>query len=82
MTITRSASLFALDLLAPTLIYILIIVAYPLFDTVVLSFTNASLRPASDFVGWANYERIFGVGNFTKSSSAPSSGPSSRSPPR
>ncbi|MCR6670202.1 carbohydrate ABC transporter permease [Devosia ginsengisoli] len=66
MTGTRSASLFALALLAPALIYILIIVAYPLFDTVVLSFTNAALRPTYDFVGWANYERIFGAGNFTE----------------
>lgn len=66
MTSTRSASLFALALLAPALIYILIIVAYPLFDTVVLSFTNASLRPTADWVGWANYERIFGAGNFTE----------------
>jgi len=66
MTSTRSASLFALALLAPALIYILIIVAYPLFDTVVLSFTNAALRPTYDFVGWANYERIFGAGNFTE----------------
>ena len=66
MTSNRSASLFALALLAPALIYILIIVAYPLFDTVVLSFTNASLRPTSDFVGWANYQRIFGAGNFTE----------------
>jgi multiple sugar transport system permease protein len=66
MTGTRSASLFALALLAPALIYILIIVAYPLFDTVVLSFTNAALRPTYDFVGWANYQRIFGAGNFTE----------------
>ena len=66
MTGTRSASLFALALLAPAFIYILTIVAYPLVDTVVLSFTNASLRPTSEFVGWANYERIFGAGNFTE----------------
>ena len=66
MTGTRSASLFALALLAPALIYILIIVAYPQFDTVVLSFTNAALRPTYEFVGWANYERIFGAGNFTE----------------
>ena len=65
MTGTRSASIFALALLAPALIYILIIVAYPLVDTVLLSFTNAALRPTSDFVGWANYQRIFGAGNFT-----------------
>jgi multiple sugar transport system permease protein len=66
MTSTRSATLFALALLAPAVVYILAIVAYPLFDTIVLSFTNAALRPAYDFVGWANYQRIFGAGNFTE----------------
>src|SRR5690606_41485133 len=66
MTSTRSATLFALALLAPALIYILIIVAYPLVDTIILSFTNASLRQEYDFVGWANYQRIFGAGNFTE----------------
>ena len=66
MTSSRSATLFALALLAPALIYILIIVAYPLFDTIVLSFTNAALRPTYDFVGWANYQRIFTAGNFTE----------------
>ncbi|QQR38694.1 carbohydrate ABC transporter permease [Devosia rhizoryzae] len=66
MTSTRSATLFAFALLAPALIYISIIVAYPLFDTVVLSFTNAQLRPTYDWVGWANYQRIFGAGNFTE----------------
>ncbi len=66
MTSTRSATLFALALLAPALIYILTIVAYPLVDTIILSFTNASLRPGYDFIGWANYERIFGAGNFTE----------------
>ncbi|RYG95822.1 MAG: sugar ABC transporter permease, partial [Alphaproteobacteria bacterium] len=66
MTSNRSAAFFALALLAPALIYILIIVAYPLFDTIVLSFTNAALRPTYDFVGWANYLRIFTAGNFTE----------------
>ena len=66
MTSTRSATLFALALLAPALLYILTIVAYPLVDTIILSFTNASLRPGYDFIGWANYERIFGAGNFTE----------------
>jgi multiple sugar transport system permease protein len=66
MTSNRSAALFALALLAPALIYITIIVAYPLFDTIVLSFTNAALRPTYDFVGWVNYQRIFGAGNFTE----------------
>ncbi|CAN7558966.1 carbohydrate ABC transporter permease [Devosia sp. LjRoot3] len=66
MTSTRSATIFALALLAPALIYILTIVAYPLVDTIILSFTNASLKAGHDFVGWANYQRIFGVGNFTE----------------
>jgi multiple sugar transport system permease protein len=66
MTSNRSAALFAIALLAPALVYILCIVAYPLFDTIVLSFTNAALRPTYDFVGWANYQRIFGAGNFTE----------------
>jgi multiple sugar transport system permease protein len=66
MTHTKSAVLFALALLAPAVIYIAIIVAYPLVDTIVLSFTNASLKATYDFVGWANYQRIFGAGNFSE----------------
>ncbi|WP_224705493.1 carbohydrate ABC transporter permease [Devosia aquimaris] len=66
MTSNRSAVLFALALLAPALVYILVIVAYPLFDTIVLSFTNAALKPTYDWVGWANYQRIFTAGNFTE----------------
>ncbi|SEP68850.1 carbohydrate ABC transporter membrane protein 1, CUT1 family [Devosia sp. YR412] len=66
MTSSRSAVTFALLLLAPALIYILTIVAYPLVDTIILSFTNAALRPTYDFVGWANYQRIFTAGNFTE----------------
>lgn len=66
MTGTRNATLFALALLAPALLYVLTIVAYPLFDTIVLSFTNASLKATYDFIGWANYQRIFTAGNFTE----------------
>lgn len=55
----RSAVHFAWALLAPAVLYILVIVAYPLVDTVVLSFTDASLRRTSDWIGWANYDRIF-----------------------
>ena len=44
MTANRSAVTFALLLLTPAVAYILFIVAYPLFDTIVLSFTNAALR--------------------------------------
>jgi len=66
MTRQSSATLFALALLLPATIYILGIVAYPLVDTFLLSFTNASLKPQSDWIGWANYQRIFTAGNFTE----------------
>jgi multiple sugar transport system permease protein len=59
MTRSQSATIFALLLLLPAVIYIIGIVAYPLVDTVNLSFTNAALRPTYDWVGAANYEKIF-----------------------
>ncbi len=59
MSGNRSAITFALLLLLPAVAYILFIVAYPLVDTIILSFTNAALRPAWNWVGWANYEKIF-----------------------
>ncbi|MBN9433794.1 MAG: sugar ABC transporter permease [Bosea sp.] len=60
MTGSRGATLFALALLFPAILYILIIVAYPLVDTFTLSFTDASLRKTVKWVGWANYQKIFG----------------------
>jgi len=59
MTFSRNSTYFAMALLAPAVVYIVFIVAYPLVDTVNLSFTNASLRPTYDFIGWANYQKIF-----------------------
>ncbi|MEW7006233.1 MULTISPECIES: carbohydrate ABC transporter permease [unclassified Lentilitoribacter] len=59
MNNTRGGTMFAIVLLAPAVLYILGIVAYPLVDTINLSFTNASLRKTYDFVGWANYQKIF-----------------------
>lgn len=66
MTSNRSAVLFALLLLVPAVAYTLFIVAYPLVDTVILSFTNAALKPTYDWVGWANYQKIFAGGKFTE----------------
>ncbi len=60
MTRSRSATLFALALLLPATAYILFIVAYPLVDTFTLSFTDASLRKTVNWVGWDNYQKIFG----------------------
>jgi multiple sugar transport system permease protein len=59
MTTKRGAVIFAWVLLSPALLYVLAIVAYPLVDTIFLSFTNASLRRTSDWVGFTNYENIF-----------------------
>ncbi len=60
----KGAAYFALALLAPAILYILFIVAYPLVDTFSLSFTDAALKPTVKWVGWANYQKIFS-GNFS-----------------
>ena len=59
MSRSHSATLFAFALLLPALLYILAIVAYPLVDTVSLSFTDAALKPVTKWVGWQNYGKIF-----------------------
>ncbi len=59
MQTQRSAVLFAWLLLAPALVYVTVIVAYPLVDTFILSFTDASLKKTTNWVGWDNYEKIF-----------------------
>ncbi|HMQ92760.1 MAG TPA: sugar ABC transporter permease [Amaricoccus sp.] len=52
-------TLIAWAFLAPALLYVLAIVAWPLVQTVILSFTDASLRKTTNWVGSANYEKIF-----------------------
>lgn len=59
MNTSRSAMIFAWALLAPAILYVLIIVAWPLFETFRLSFTDASLRKVTNYVGWRNYDKIF-----------------------
>lgn len=46
------------------MLYVLVIVAYPLVETVNLSFTDAALKPVTNWVGWKNYQKIFS-GDFT-----------------
>ncbi|HVW93035.1 MAG TPA: sugar ABC transporter permease [Devosia sp.] len=55
----KGSVLFALGLLAPATLFVLVIVAYPLVDTINLSFTNAGLAKTYRWVGWINYEKIF-----------------------
>ncbi|SEN48724.1 carbohydrate ABC transporter membrane protein 1, CUT1 family [Loktanella fryxellensis] len=59
MTQSRAAWVFAWALLAPAILYVMVIVAWPLVETFRLSVTNASLRPTADYVGWDNYAKIF-----------------------
>ncbi|MEM5475206.1 sugar ABC transporter permease [Pacificibacter sp. AS14] len=46
-------------LLIPALLITLIIVAWPLVETIRLSFTDASMNPATHYVGLDNYEEMF-----------------------
>lgn len=59
MSVQRSTFIFACILLLPAVLYVLAIVAYPLVDTFILSFTDASLKKTTNWVGWVNYEKIF-----------------------
>jgi multiple sugar transport system permease protein len=58
MVKSRAALFFAWALLAPAILYVMIIVAWPLIETVRLSFTDASLRKVTNYVGWRNYTKI------------------------
>ncbi len=59
MSVQRSTVIFAWILLLPAVLYVTVIVAYPLVDTFILSFTDASLKKTTNWVGWINYEKIF-----------------------
>jgi ABC-type sugar transport system permease subunit len=62
---TRSEHLFAYFLILPTLILIGLVIVYPLIEAVQLSFTNRTfINPNPDFIGLANYTRIFESAQF------------------
>lgn len=46
-------------LLVPALVLTLFIVAWPLFETFRLSFTDAALKPDENYVGFDNYTKMF-----------------------
>lgn len=56
---TTRANLFPYMLLIPALVMTLAIVAWPLFETFRLSFTDAALKPDENYIGFANYQKIF-----------------------
>ena len=55
----------AYALIAPAAIYIILIVAWPLLETIRLSFTNSSLA-GEDYVGLENYEKMLSSKKFNK----------------
>ncbi|WP_371311935.1 carbohydrate ABC transporter permease [Pseudovibrio flavus] len=59
MATRKRIDLFPYFLLVPALLITMVIVAWPLVETVRLSFTDASLKPEENFVGLANYEKMF-----------------------
>jgi multiple sugar transport system permease protein len=54
---------FAWALIAPALIFIGVIVAWPLVETVRLSFTNATMG-GEEYIGLANYEKMLSSAKF------------------
>jgi multiple sugar transport system permease protein len=61
----NSPTFLAYALIAPAAIYILAIVAWPLAETIRLSFTNSSLA-GEDYIGLENYEKMLGSKKFNK----------------
>ena len=53
----------AYALIAPAAVYIILIVAWPLLETIRLSFTNSSLA-GEDYVGLENYQKMFSSKKF------------------
>lgn len=61
----NNQTFIAYALIAPAAIYILAIVAWPLVETIRLSFTNSSLA-GEEYIGFENYEKMFGSKKFNK----------------
>ena len=61
----NNQTFIAYALIAPAAIYILAIVAWPLAETIRLSFTNSSLA-GEEYIGFENYEKMLGSKKFNK----------------
>jgi len=60
-----SPTFLAYVLIAPAAIYILAIVAWPLAETIRLSFTNSGLA-GEEYIGLENYEKMMGSKKFNQ----------------
>ena len=54
----RSHTLYAWLLIAPAALFLILIVGWPLVETVRLSFTDAGLG-GEKYIGWQNFEKLF-----------------------
>lgn len=70
MSVQRSTLIFARILLLPALLYVTVIVAHPLVDTFILSFTDASLK-TTNWVGLGELQQDFQSTPSFRSSSGP-----------
>ncbi len=61
--ILRSPVFFAWLLILPAALYLVLVVAWPLVETIRLSFTNAGLG-GEEYVGWENYEKLLSSRSF------------------
>jgi multiple sugar transport system permease protein len=61
----NSPTFLAYFLIAPAAIYILAIVAWPLAETIRLSFTNSGLA-GEEYIGLENYEKMWGSKKFNQ----------------
>jgi len=61
----NAPTFLAYALIAPAAIYILAIVAWPLAETIRLSFTNSGLA-GEEYIGLENYEKMMGSKKFNK----------------
>src|ERR671916_2472699 len=61
--VRRQQARYAVLFVAPALLIYLVFMIYPFLNTIYLSFTNWNgIAPQKEWVGLANYARIFGEG--------------------
>lgn len=65
-TLRQIESIMGYAMIAPLLVCILILVVYPFFFAVLISFTDRSIGAGGAFVGLANFEYLFGQPAFVE----------------
>jgi multiple sugar transport system permease protein len=63
-SLIRSESIFAMALISPTLIYLILVLLFPLLWGIILSFTDKTIGASAGFTGLSNYKFLIGNKNF------------------